>query len=1404
MYQDVDLSQAEAAESDPQLAYRMDANERPLLWIGNGLREFGIEPGSELKPDQWDMARAMMKGSDPRTGEQLVTPKMAVDPRSKLAARPLVEAIKQQAADRGVEPVTLLKSKRKRDAYARMESGVKRLGEAHRVRLGDISKLADALNIDAVALYGAQAINLAVQHEGDRVQVGNRGFDLTITLPKPYSVALAFAQGDFADQLEGVFTESLHEAVQAAEGWTAYGMRGHHGDNESAERIGSSGFLGWVNFHRAARPVGDAPFGDPHMHGHVTIAHLCKGTDGKWSTLAAGGRDLYRHASAIDALMQARVRAVTHEQWGFEWKRNGDTDVWEIVGIPPETVALFSKRSAEVRALFEALNLPFEEATTAQQKAAAAKLAQAKKTEATTAPDEQLRAYWRAEAEAAEQDPDAILSAVLRSSYTPATAAEAVVPQDVADIHAVAQWVFRPDEGLTSHQKDFTRAEALAAVMDAARNGIGGLAEAELLTDRVLSHRGMAIRLDEKLPAHMSNVQRYTTADIIEAERRILSEVRGRFSASTSVVSEETFRMAVSTYETIQRVTNPQFSLSAEQLSVLRRILRDGHGIDAVIGVAGAGKTTIMEVARIAWEADGQVIRGASTAAVAAANLRMEAGIQASTMAGILTQIRSGKAPLQGVDVLVVDEAAMVDDRQLAHLLSHAGQTGTKVVGIGDPEQLQSPGVGGAFAAIHRVVGGESLTTNYRQKDAVERRALELWRDHERQEALRAWADHGRIHAASTRDEAMAGMLTAWQDRRTPHTDVHDQVANVLLLAARNADVDQLNTAGRAIRRAEGELLGPDVEFAQRGGGTIAFTAGDIVLVRTNDYRSRENAGHSDILNGFRGIVTEVDAQRGVQIEWREKTAGGGTTLLREWVDGDFIAAGGLSHGIAMTVHKAQGLTAHHALVYGPGLAANGAYTALSRDKYRVDLFLPHDAFGDEERRAAMGEPATEAEAMDRLLWEFAASLEARDTQEGLIVTELGEQLDPLIEVPETEQAQTVTTADRARDEERDDVLRAAARDVADRVGIDAGDLIDARGWDDLTQALDEAQAAGYDPHTVLEEAATGRTLDDVHTPAAVLAYRVREHLADAGEQEPTDEHQEADEALQEAAEAYAAEADSDAETAEEESQEDHWRGRPFGQLTDAELIPAIAEAMTIAQAAAQRANQAQDEADRKAAALEMGMGEREQAVSEYADQLSTRAAAVSELGQVEEAHETAGAEVIALRAELSGLESAQGGRRKEREARAVQAAQIREDLETVTRRVVELDIQRERLEGAAGPKPGRAAAVRQHQEMQRTLPQQLATARTSDREDATRAAQTAGIARSNATALTARRDALRGEQDIRGRLPAQQARADAERRAADRAAVSAHGEQQHEQAEIDDQAYRAQSEQQDGPGRSL
>src|SRR5436305_11380812 len=78
----------------------------------------------------------------------------------------------------------------------------------------------------------------------------------------------------------------------------------------------------------------------------------------------------------------------------------------------------------------------------------------------------------------------------------------------------VAAHIVRPEEGLTAHRKVTTRADVLAAVLDAVPAGVTRLDEAEQLADEVLA-LDVAVPLPPAGAIHLTNAQRYSSIDIL-------------------------------------------------------------------------------------------------------------------------------------------------------------------------------------------------------------------------------------------------------------------------------------------------------------------------------------------------------------------------------------------------------------------------------------------------------------------------------------------------------------------------------------------------------------------------------------------------------------------------------------------------------------------------------------------------------------------------------------------------------------------------------------------------------------------------------------------------------------------------------------------------------------------------
>ncbi|WP_394622438.1 MobF family relaxase (plasmid) [Lentzea sp. JNUCC 0626] len=985
--------------SDAQLDYHTDERERPLMWVGNGLADLGIEAGSELTPEQFDMARALVAGYHPITGEQLVAHKKGVPRDAKLSLAPLVRMIEGISNEADVPIEEVLTSGRMRAMFARAQRAVDREGEAAVLRADHAGQLADAAGLTPDEVWGEDTFTDAVsrltktvthpdgtqEQVDNRVIVGNLAYDATLTLEGSFRAAYGLVDDETRAELDAIYGDKAMETFGWLEGVAAYGMRGHHGDGQTADVVAGNGFSGWAMFHRTARPVDGAAVGDPHWHVHYTIANMTKGEDGKWSTIAAGGRDLMRHAPVVDKLLQAAVRDVLTRRYGMEFRRSERTGLWEIAAIPDEVIRLFSKRGQGIDKALVEMGFSPEEATKAVRRVAAS-MTRERKGESTSASDETLAEHWRQEAIDAGFDPDQITREAFGGG--PTTGAVTTQPSPRPTLDELATVLQDVDAGLTAHSRRFSRADALAAVADSLPAG-GTHAEIEQLTDQVLQRAGFVRLVKKTEPAagpeptngerrqlgagHMANAALYTTQDVIDAEQVIVAAAQTSHPDQTNIrVTRATAEMAAGTIEAAGG-----FELSGEQRRELLRITTSGRQLDALVGGPGAGKTTLMDAVRAAYEAEGLVVAGAATQGVTAQTLQAESGIPSRTIAQWLWRVDNGPG-LRGVDVLIIDEAGMVNDRDRARLYTAAADAGAKILEIGDPKQLRGVGVGSSFGVVHQLVDGGELVQNRRQSEADERAAIAAWRRGDYSEALTSWADRDRLVVTETGPEATAAMLASWIDQRQGAPNPFVEQRGLLMVASTNEMVDRLNEGAQALRSVAGEL-GVGRTYDVAGGKTLTLHEGDYVMVRVNERQK----GSPDVLNGYRGVVDAVNTDGSVAVRWERATSDG--RVMESAVLGpEFVAKGGLQLGYAITIHKSQGLTVGSdgatwegpdgqrrggAVLFSAAGADNpGSFVAASRHKLAMWMFLARKDVEGSQDEYLLGLPRTAWERTRRVI----------------------------------------------------------------------------------------------------------------------------------------------------------------------------------------------------------------------------------------------------------------------------------------------------------------------------------------------------------------------------------------------------------------------------------------------------
>jgi Ti-type conjugative transfer relaxase TraA len=370
--------------------------------------------------------------------------------------------------------------------------------------------------------------------------------------------------------------------------------------------------------------------------------------------------------------------------------------------------------------------------------------------------------------------------------------------------------------------------------------------------------------------------------------------------------------------------------LSAQQREAFEYITGQGD-LAVMVGIAGAGKSTMLDSARRAWEASGYTVKGAALAGIAAENLENASGITARTLASWEWSWGKGYELLGKRDVLVIDETGLVGTRQLARVLERAEQAGAKVVLVGDHEQLQAIEAGAPFRGIAAQVGTVELTEVWRQKHAWQKEATQQFAAGRTAEALDAYGRAGWIQAAATRGEAREALLAAWQQGGREHRG-----ESRLMLAYTREDVRHLNARARELRQAARELGQGETIATERG--AREFAAGDRLYFLKNE----RGLG---VRNGSLGTVERIrNGVLQVRLDGEEER--------RIVVDTRFYSH--LDHGYAATVHKTEGVSVDRTYTLAtPYFDRHSTYVALSRHREAAMVFYGQEDFRDWRRRAA-------------------------------------------------------------------------------------------------------------------------------------------------------------------------------------------------------------------------------------------------------------------------------------------------------------------------------------------------------------------------------------------------------------------------------------------------------------------
>ena len=384
------------------------------------------------------------------------------------------------------------------------------------------------------------------------------------------------------------------------------------------------------------------------------------------------------------------------------------------------------------------------------------------------------------------------------------------------------------------------------------------------------------------------------------------------------------------------------------------------HGLFILTGGPGTGKTTTINAIIRFFEGEGAEIRLAAPTGRAAKRMTETTGYEAQTihrlleLNGMPEEERDGHSakfernaqnPLEA-DVIIIDEMSMVDI-SLMHSLLRAVNVGTRLILVGDVDQLPSVGPGnvlkdiigsGCFNVVkltrifrqaaqsdiivnaHRINEGETVDLSKRSRDF-----LFIRRDNP--------------------DAVISAAITLIQKKLPGYVQAQENEIQVMTPMRKGAlGVERLNQI------LQNHLNPPSPEKKEKEAGGIIYRTGDKVMQIRNNYqleweiRSRYGIPidkGSGVFNGDMGVIREINEYAELlTVEFDEG----------KLVEYSFKQLEELELAYAITIHKSQG-SEYPAVIIpmysGPRMlmTRNLLYTAVTRARSCVCLVGRPDAF---------------------------------------------------------------------------------------------------------------------------------------------------------------------------------------------------------------------------------------------------------------------------------------------------------------------------------------------------------------------------------------------------------------------------------------------------------------------------
>ena len=405
-------------------------------------------------------------------------------------------------------------------------------------------------------------------------------------------------------------------------------------------------------------------------------------------------------------------------------------------------------------------------------------------------------------------------------------------------------------------------------------------------------------------------------------------------------------------YQVDKRIERIEQELGEELDEKQRLAVKEavGNGVLVITGGPGTGKTTTINAILKYFEEEDMVVELAAPTGRAAKRMSEATGYEAKTIHRLLelsgvpdeggrTEFeRNEQNPLES-DVIIVDEMSMVDI-YLMHSLLKAVVAGTRLILVGDANQLPSVGPGSVLKDIieSEIFTVVRLTKIFRQAA----RSNIVMNAHKINEGQPLDLQNKKTDFFIMRRYESQGILEMIKklivDILPPNIKVEPYDIQVMTpMRKGQLGVEELNVY------LQGILNPPSKSKAEKKTGNVVFRVGDKVMQIKNDYQLEWEIQNkykiaiekgTGVFNGDMGIVSEINTfAETLTVHFDDN----------RMVQYSFKQIEELEHAYAITIHKSQG-SEYPAIIMplltGPRMLMNRnlLYTGVTRAKRCVTI----------------------------------------------------------------------------------------------------------------------------------------------------------------------------------------------------------------------------------------------------------------------------------------------------------------------------------------------------------------------------------------------------------------------------------------------------------------------------------